>query len=80
MPREPSGMYRVAATTAAACSAVSTWGMWRFHTPASSSRVIHSRLPSGGRTTRGKLSARASAAMSATVSIENAECSRSSRP
>ena len=69
----------VAATTAAACSPDSTWGMCRFHTPASSSRVIHSRLPSGGRTTNGKSNARARVAMSATVSIENAECSRSRR-
>jgi hypothetical protein len=41
--------------------------------------VIHSRFPSGGRTTIGKLMARASAAMSATVSIENGECSMSMR-
>jgi len=41
--------------------------------------VIHSRLPSGGRTTIGKSIARASAAMSATVSIENGECSMSIR-
>jgi hypothetical protein len=36
-------------------------------------------LPSGGRTTIGKSSARANAAMSATVSIENGECSMSIR-
>src|SRR5262245_22077594 len=53
--------------------------MCRFQTPASSRRVIHSRLPSGGRTTMGKSSARASTAMSATVSIENGECSMSTR-
>jgi len=41
--------------------------------------VIHSRLPSGGRTTIGKSSARASVAMSATVSIENGACSMSTR-
>ena len=41
--------------------------------------MIHSRLPSGGRTTIGKSSARASTAMSATVSIENGECSMSTR-
>src|SRR5437667_75054 len=47
--------------------------MWRFHTPASRSRVIHSRLPSGGRTTMGKSSARARVAMSATVSVEDVD-------
>jgi len=36
-------------------------------------------LPTGGRTTIGKSSARASVAMSATVSIENDECSMSTR-
>ena len=41
--------------------------------------MIHSRLPSDGRTTIGKSIARASAAMSATVSIENGECSMSIR-
>ena len=41
--------------------------------------MIHSRLPSGGRTTIGKFMARASTAMSATVSIENGECSMSTR-
>src|SRR5499426_2142797 len=79
MPRAPSGAYRQHEATSAASSGVSTWGMCRFHTPASSRRVIHSRLPSGGRTTIGKSSARASVAMSATVSIENGECSMSTR-
>ena len=63
----------------AACSGVSTWGTCRFQTPASSSRVIHSRFPSGGRTTIGKSSARASVAMSATVSMDRDECSMSTR-
>src|SRR5262249_17773101 len=51
----------------------------RFHTPASRRRVIHSRLPSGGRTTMGKSRARARIAMSATVSMEKDECSMSTR-
>ena len=43
-----------------ACSGVSTCGTWRFQTPASSRRVIHSRLPSAaGRPSESSSPARA---------------------